>query len=145
MNLQAVLSKTAKGAEEIETRKYKLEQRLRALLIVVNGRSTAGDLLEKFAQMGDLTAGLEKLIAEGFVAEAAAAASGPGFEAARAELSKVLSDALGPASDAICIKLEACGSARELKDFLAGRRAALDAGLGRRAAAFWTRAGALLG
>lgn len=146
MNLQAVLSKTAKGAEEIETRKYKLEQRLRTLLIVVNGKSTAGELLEKFAQMGDLTPRLEKLIADGFVAEAVrAAVSSEGFEAARAELSKALSDALGPAGDAICMKLEACGSMQELKEFLAGRREVLDMGLGRKSPAFWSKAGALLG
>jgi hypothetical protein len=147
MNLQAVLSKTAKGADEIATRKYKLEQRLRSLLIVVNGKATAGELVDMFAQAGDITPRLEKLIADGFIAEAAsAAASSPaGFEDARGALSRALSDAIGPAGDAICIKIEECGSVQELKDFLASRRDMLDAGLGRKSAAFWAKAKELLG
>jgi hypothetical protein len=145
MNLQAVLSKTAKGLDEIATRKYKLEQRLRSLLIVVNGKATAGELVEMFAQAGDITPRLEKLIAEGFVAEAAGAAGAAGnFEATRSELSRALSDALGPAGDAVCIKLEECDSMQELKDFLASRRDVLDSGLGRKSAAFWTKAKELL-
>jgi hypothetical protein len=71
MNLQAVLSKTTKGVEEIETRKHKLDQRSRALLIVVNGKSTAAELMKKFEQMGDVSPVLEKLLANGFVAEGA--------------------------------------------------------------------------
>ena len=37
MEPKTVLSKTDKGREEIETRKYKLDQSLRAVLITVNG------------------------------------------------------------------------------------------------------------
>lgn len=74
MDLQAVLSKTDKGVEEIETRKHKLEAKLRTLLIVVNGKSTAAELLQNFAQRGDLTPLLERLLAEGFVREGAAPA-----------------------------------------------------------------------
>jgi hypothetical protein len=145
MNLQAVLSKTAKGADEIATRKYKLEQRLRSLLIVVNGKATAGELVEMFAQAGDITPRLEKLIADGFIAEAAGAAASSGnFEAARSELSKALSVALGPAGDSVCMKLEECSSTQELKDFLASRRDLVDVGLGRKSAAFWTKAKELL-
>ena len=146
MNLQAVLSKTAKGTEEVETRKYKLEQRLRSLLIMVNGKETAAELVQKFAQVRDITPSLEKLQADGFIAEAGGeAARGPGFESARAQLSKALSDALGPAGDSICMKLEECDSAKELKDFLTARKGVLDTGLGRKSDAFWARAKELLG
>jgi hypothetical protein len=146
MNPLAVLSKTAKGIEEVETRKYKLDQRLRSLLIMVNGKETAGALVEKFAQVRDVTPSLEKLLAEGFLAEAAGApAAGADFETVRTRLSNALADALGPAGEAICVKLEECKSPGELKDFLASRKAALDTGLGRKSPAFWAKAKELLG
>jgi hypothetical protein len=153
MNLNAILVKTAKGQEEIDTRKHKLDMRMRALLIMVNGKSTGGELQLKFGQMDDITARLDKLIAAGFVAPASgsAAAAGAGaapsenFEAARAQLSRMLSDALGPPGDSICIKLEECGSAQEIKDFLDTRREMLDSALGRRGAPFWTKVKELLG
>jgi hypothetical protein len=69
MNLQAVLSKSAKGVEEIETRKYKLDQRSRTLLIVVNGKSTAAVLLKQYEQMKDVAAMLDQLLADGYIAE----------------------------------------------------------------------------
>jgi hypothetical protein len=150
MNLNAVLTKTAKGQEEIDTRKYKLDMRMRALLIMVNGKSTAGELQQKFGQMDDITARLDKLIADGFVAPApgstvAAGANSRNFEAARAQLSRMLSDALGPPAESICMKLEECGSAQELKDFLDTRHDLLESTLGRKGPAFWTKAKELLG
>jgi hypothetical protein len=45
MNLQAVLQKTEKGAEEVKTRGQGLEPRLRTLLIVVNGKTIGADLI----------------------------------------------------------------------------------------------------
>jgi hypothetical protein len=163
MNLNAVLVKTAKGQEEIDTRKHKLDMRMRALLIMVNGKATAGELQLKFGQMDDITARLDKLIADGFVAPASgsAAAAGAGvpagtaalgaaaspknFEAARAQLSRMLSDALGPPAESICIKIEECDSSQELKDFLDTRREMLDSALGRKGAPFWAKAKDLLG
>lgn len=155
MNLQAVLSKTAKGVEEFETRKYKLDQRSRALLIVVNGKSTAGELLKKFEAMADATKLLEQLLANGFIEEGgaapAAAAAVPAapaagdFKSVRARLSRAMTDILGPAGDSITEQLEACASAQDLKNFLDTKRAMLDAALGRKAAPFWALAKELLG
>jgi len=156
MDLNAILSKTAKGIEELETRKYRLEQRKRALLIVVNGKATAAELMKKFEAMGDISPMLEQLLAEGYVAAAAAAApgapaaAGPAaprdeFPAQRGELVRVIVDALGPGGDAIAEKLEECGSRQELKNYLDTRRAMLDAALGRKGAAFWAKAKELLG
>ena len=152
MNLLAVLSKTAKGAEEIATRKYKLYQRTRALLIVVNGKSTATEILKKFEQMPDVAQKMEFLLSGGFVAETAAAAQSAAavapsaaFEAARAQLARAMLDALGPAGDGITEKIEACRSAQELKDYIDTRRANLEAALGRRGEPFWRKAKELLG
>ena len=78
MDLRAILQKTDKGVEEITTRKHKLEQRLRMVLIVVNGRATGAELVAKFAQIGDVTPMIEQLLAGGFIQEAAGAArAGP--------------------------------------------------------------------
>lgn len=152
MNLQAVLSRTAKGVEEFETRKYKLDQRSRALLIVVNGKASAAELLKKFESMADATKLLEQLLANGFVAEgggapaAAAAAPADGdFKSVRGRLSKAMTDILGPAGDSITEQLEACASAQDLKNYFDTRRAMLDAALGKKAAPFWALAKELLG
>jgi hypothetical protein len=146
MNLNAILAKTAKGQEEVDTRKYKLDMRTRALLIMINGKSTAAEIQQKFGQMGDVGAKLEQLVADGFVADAggAGAAKGAaataGFDDIRAQLSRALSDALGPDGDTIAEKIEACESARELKDYIDARRAVLESILGRRGDAFWKKA-----
>lgn len=144
MNLQAVLHKTDKGVEEIETRKHKLEQKLRTILIVVNGKSTAAELLRKFETIGDVRPMVEQLLAGGFVREAAAPA-GAEFRDIRIELSHALTDAMGPAGDAITLQLEECKNLDELRAFVESRRASLEGALGMRAARFFAKAKALLG
>ena len=67
MSPESVLEKTAKGMEEIETRKHKLDAKLRPLLIAVNGKSTAGELAAQFAQTGDVAPLLDDLAKQGFV------------------------------------------------------------------------------
>jgi hypothetical protein len=153
MNLAAILSKTAKGAEELETRKYKLDQRSRALLIVVNGKSTGAELLKKFEQMGDVTPMLEQLLANGFVAEGAGAAAGPAaaapsgvdITALRAELSQAITAVLGPGGDAITEQLEECRTLEELRAYIGGKRAMLESALGKKGAQFWAKAASLIG
>jgi hypothetical protein len=153
MDLNAILSKTAKGTEELETRKHRLDARKRALLIVVNGKATAAELMKKFEAMGDISPMLEQLVAEGFVAAGAGAgapapapaAAQDDFPALRGQIVRMITDALGPGGDAIAEKLEACRSRQELKNYLDTRRAMLEAALGRRGAAFWAKAKELLG
>lgn len=144
MDLQAVLAKTDKGVEEIETRKHRLEQKLRTILIVVNGKSTAGELVKQFEQQGDIAPLLERLHAEGYVREAAAAAAGADFKALRAELARAINDALGPPGDALAIRIEECGSLEDLRAFVRDQRAVLEAALGGKGGAFWAKAAALL-
>lgn len=153
MNPAAILAKTAKGLEEIETRKHKLDQRTRALLIVVNGKATAAELLKKFEQMGDVTPMLEQLLARGFIAEGAGAAAGapaaapagPDFKALRAELAQAITAALGPGGDAISGQIEECQSLEALRAYVGGKRAMLEAALGRKGAPFWAKAASLIG
>jgi hypothetical protein len=143
MNLQAILVKTEKGVEEIETRKHKLDSKLRTLLIVVNGKSTAAELVQNFAQRGDVTPLLERLLAEGFVREAAGPSEG--FKDVRVQLAQLLTDALGPPGDAFVLKLEECQSPEEARAFVEAHRAILERVEGPRGAAFLARAKALLG
>ncbi|MGA7983829.1 MAG: hypothetical protein WCA01_01475 [Burkholderiales bacterium] len=143
MNLQAVLQKTEKGVEEIKTRGRGLEQRLRTLLIVVNGKTTGADLVKQFAQLGDVQPVLERLIAEGYVREAPVSAV-VDFKEIRLQLSHSLTAAMGPAGDAIALQLEECKSMNALRTFVEARRPALEGAFGPRIANFFILAKSLL-
>jgi hypothetical protein len=141
MDPKTVLSKTDKGREEIETRKYKLDQRLRAVLITVNGKLTAGELVRQFSQATDINAQLEKLLRDGFVQQ-------PLDDSARLkqtqmELGALISATLGPAGDNIALKIEGAKSVAELRAYLESRREVLDGALKDKAAAFWAKVAAL--
>lgn len=47
--MQRIFDKTDKGREEIATRKHRLAPRLRTLLLLVDGKQTTGQLLQKVA------------------------------------------------------------------------------------------------
>jgi hypothetical protein len=134
MNLQAVLQKTDKGVEEIKTRAHKLEQRLRMLLIVVNGKVTGAELVKQFETVGDITPMLEQLVAQGFVREAGGGAAQ--FKDIRTRLAQALTDAMGPAGDAIVMQLEACKSLDELRAFVERHGERLQGAYGARVAKF---------
>lgn len=66
MNPESVLEKTTKGVEEVETRKHKLDAKLRPLLIAINGKLKASELAAQFGALGDVDAVLDDLAAKGF-------------------------------------------------------------------------------
>ena len=159
MNPNSVLSKTQKGVREIETRENKLDHRLRALLIMVNGRATAGEIAKKFEQLGDIGPMIDQLVAQGFIAEgageaaapAAAApaapaagtgAAGPGdLKRVQVELCTHLRNVLGPDADLITAKIEACKTMAELRNYFGAQRDMLNEWLGKtKSAAFWAKA-----
>jgi hypothetical protein len=145
MNLQAVLHKTEKGVEEIKTRTQGLDQRLRALLIVVNGKATGAELVKQFERIGNVQPMLERLVADGYVREAAAPEpAGAEFKDIRLQLSHALTDAMGPAGDAIALQLEECESMEALRAFIVDRRATLEGALGPRIAKFFALAKSVL-
>jgi hypothetical protein len=140
---KTVLSKTDKGRDEIETRKYKLDQRLRAVLITVNGKLTAGELVRQFSQTTDINAQLDKLVREGFVQQPLDDSAR--LKQARAGISALISAALGPDGEGIALKVESAKSTEELRAYLESRRDMLDGALGKeKAAAFWARIATLL-
>ena len=67
MDSRAIVVKTLKGVEEIETKKYKLSPRVRTVLILVDGRKTAGELIDLALQLGSSAAVLDEFVAQGLV------------------------------------------------------------------------------
>lgn len=142
MNRQAVLQKTEKGVAEIQTRAHKLEQRLRMLLIVVNGKATGVDLARQFESLGDITPMLEQLVAQGFVREAAGETD---LKDLRVRLSQALTDAMGPAGDTIVMQLQACKDREALREFVETHLERLQGAYGRRMEKFASLTRELLG
>jgi hypothetical protein len=124
----AVLVKTAKGLEEVKSRTHGLSQKLRSILIMVDGTATAGALVAKFGGMPEIAAALDTLAQDGFVEAkgGAGAAPAPVQRAApppvqsRAQalsaLTRFLHDNLGPDADFVTGGLE---RARTQAEFLA--------------------------
>ena len=68
MDLNAVVVKTRKGQDEIETRAHKLPGRLRAVLIMVDGERTGAELLDQAGELADqLMKQIDDLIKLGFL------------------------------------------------------------------------------
>lgn len=110
MQLNLIYSKTAKGLEEVQTRTHKLPAHLRRLLIMVDGHSTAADLIGRLSKWGDVALALEQLATGGFIAilgfepSADPAASSLGLlefnlEQAKGLIHSVLLSAMGPAAE----------------------------------------------
>lgn len=140
MNLEIALAKTEKGREEIETRKYKLDHRLRALLLVVNGKSTAKELARDFDRFGDVPTMLQQLMDGGFVR------SEMPFPKVRQEVASIINAALGPDSYTITLEVEKCAALPDLREYVASCRATFESALGGpRAEQLWARLNDVLG
>jgi len=63
----SIYDKTAKGRDEIATRKYQLAPRLRSLLVLIDGRRTEEELLRNVAGLGLTSAALDELLEEGLI------------------------------------------------------------------------------
>ena len=101
MDPGAIFAKTAKGREEISQRTHRLPQRLRTLLVIVDGQTTAAEHRAKCKGLGDVAGMLTALAEQGFIADvrtkaAAAPASGTAAEAAERSLEAALRFAVRP-------------------------------------------------
>ncbi|MBI3228733.1 MAG: hypothetical protein HYZ45_00645 [Burkholderiales bacterium] len=67
MDNNAIFDKSDKGREEIITRKYRLAPRLRSLLVLIDGKKTAGELLQQVAGLGLDKNSLDQLYEEQFI------------------------------------------------------------------------------
>jgi hypothetical protein len=71
----SIYDKTAKGKEEIATRKYQLAPRLRTLLVLIDGRRTEEELLRNVAGLGLGASALAELLEHGYIVLATSYAS----------------------------------------------------------------------
>jgi hypothetical protein len=66
-SMSTLFDKTDKGREEIATRKHHLAPRLRSLLVMIDGKHTAEDLLQKVSGIGLTEQNLNELHEQGFI------------------------------------------------------------------------------
>lgn len=69
-----IYDKTDKGREELSTRKYQLAPRSRSLLVLIDGKQTAADLLKKIAGLGLNQQSIQDLLDQEFIAISLSAA-----------------------------------------------------------------------
>lgn len=125
MDYNAIVTKTKKGDEEIQSRTCGLDRNLRYVLILVDGKSTVQDLIDgKGAAMPDVAGSLASLAAEGYIAiggvemgggaDAGCTVSGNrDIPTIKAELIAVAKEVLGGDAGKIVAKLEAAPDSRE--------------------------------
>lgn len=65
--LNSIYDKTEKGREEISTRKHHLANRLRTLLVMVDGKQSATDLLKKVSALGFDENNVQELLDQEFI------------------------------------------------------------------------------
>jgi hypothetical protein len=126
MNSSDIVVKTAKGAEEVKTRSRNLPQRLRTMLILIDGSLNVQQLLEAAAKLGVASDFLEILQHQGLV-EINASANIPTtsmaqpdadeaqrFRAAQKFMNDTVVDALGFRAFFFTLKLEKCFTRADL-------------------------------
>ena len=132
MEKSTVLHKTAKGLEEIKASSHNLPQKLRTLLIVVNGKSTVGDLLARFSAFPDIEQSIDTLLKDGFIqatettADESVVDDVARVEAVRA-LCRALYDAVGPDADTFTARIEAARDRAEFQAALEGAIVTMEA------------------
>jgi hypothetical protein len=153
----AIFAKTAKGREEITKRTHGLPQRLRTLLVIVDGQTTAREHREKCKGLGDVAGMLAALAGQGFIADvrektAAAPASRTTAETAERSLEAAMRFGvdrvlalLGPDGDMLTERLEAARTRPALVTELERCRTVLEKVAGAQAAErFWSGVSELL-
>jgi hypothetical protein len=166
MDMTAIYHKTPKGQEEMASRAYRLPARARSVLILVDGKSTARDIIAKAKHFGDAEQFFEALVRGGFIepvagTQPAAAPQAPVAPAATSAAAPstvhrslaetkdfactYLVKALGPYADTMTGSIEACRDRNELLAVLEKYRDMLRDGVGKRKAEeFWNGAMARL-
>jgi hypothetical protein len=111
MNPKRIFKKTAKGLEEMSSRKYGLSQNLRHVLIFVDGIADVAKILEKGAGFPNIEQHLEDLAGQGFIQSD----DQTSISAIKEELIAAAKQTLGPDAEKIVAKLK---DAHETKDGL---------------------------
>lgn len=121
MDSTTVYAKTSLGHEEIDTRVRRIPSRMRTMLIMVDGRRSAGELLLNHPTPDEARGYLESLLEGGFIsareaspspappaasASAAPAAGAPNLGEAKQAITGMLIEFLGPEADYIAMRVE---------------------------------------
>lgn len=153
MDLTNIFVKTPKGVEEIEKRTHNLPLKLRSLLIMVNGKISAADLIGRGGTFGSGVEVLLKMLYEqGFIEPLSSArrqAVAPGtpvvderraLESAKGVISKSLLDLLGPDAQTVVVKLERCSTKLQILTYCDTCKDIVESVAGKpKADEFWTR------
>jgi hypothetical protein len=67
MDVQVIYVKTEKAADEIHNRTHNLTQKMRSLLIMIDGTKAVGSYMEFSKVLGDVTSMLTELERQGFI------------------------------------------------------------------------------
>ena len=92
MEAHQILAKTPKGEAEIASRAHGIHHQLRYALILVDGKSTVLDILNKGSGLPNIETALEQLYADGFVCPHQ---SQPSFSASKQSLLRMTEIVLG--------------------------------------------------
>jgi hypothetical protein len=156
MDKNTVFARTPKGNDEVENRTHKINIRLRAALLAVNGSESVEAIIKRFHGLQELATSLQELQSQGFIVPvaparggAAAGARGTFDQKLRAVVSLV-HELLGPSGDAITERLEELGEsfkqAAPVMQFLEQRRELFEGVVGKqKTQAFYEQARKLLG
>lgn len=130
MDPGTVLRKTAKGLEEMSNRTYRLPQRSRSVLIVVDGRLTRAAVLQRTVDPLESGRVLDDLLAQGFIEVShtspdAAARPAPGdgahaidLAATRRAAASAVLEALGPDGEMLAMQIEKCRTVDDLLELI---------------------------
>lgn len=111
MDRSAVLAKTHKGLDELAQRTGAVPQKLRSVLILVDGKTRYGDLINKCAFISGCNDHLTWLLQNGFIQTvgvnpASEATTAPDAASPKAALLKLARELLGDHSDAVIQRLQ---------------------------------------
>jgi hypothetical protein len=137
VDLNQIYQKSAKGLEEIRSRRHRLPKHPRVLLILVDGRTPLETVLGQARALGIEDSTVFELIAEGFIEQVArssgdlaydpAVQGDPGerFRLAQALMNDSMVNALGLRALFFTLKLERCSTLEDLQALLPSYQAAL--------------------
>lgn len=120
MDLTAIVAKTKKGEEEIQSRAHGLDKNLRLALILVDGKSTVQELIDgKGGGRQELADSIRQLAEAGFVSVGGVSgdecqiSSDKDIATIKGELIAIANEVLGSEAGKIVAKLEAAPDSRE--------------------------------
>jgi hypothetical protein len=145
MELTAVFSKTMKGHDEISTRQNRLPFRVRAMLIMIDGRHTGSELVAQSIFGAEAEQHLALLLEGDFIAAPTMRALLTGHPAeditfAKRYVLRTLRELLGPEAHPFALIIEKAKTAQELLQHLEKLREPLITGVGKKKAdQFWEK------